>query len=109
MKLVVNKCYGGYSISTDAMREYVQRKYPVRTQYEEKEYSYWTRFCVNGTEVEEPDRDDPILVAIVEEWGDLVNGSCAKLKVVTIPDGTDWQIDEYDGMEWVAEKHQTWG
>jgi hypothetical protein len=30
------------------------------------------------------------------------------LKVVEIPDGVKWQIEEYDGSEWVAEKHRTW-
>jgi len=30
------------------------------------------------------------------------------LKIVDIPDGVEWEIEEYDGMEWVAEKHRTW-
>jgi hypothetical protein len=28
--------------------------------------------------------------------------------VVEIPDGVEWEIAEYDGLEWVAEKHRTW-
>jgi hypothetical protein len=28
--------------------------------------------------------------------------------VVEIPDGIEWSIQEYDGLEWVAEKHRTW-
>ena len=27
---------------------------------------------------------------------------------VSIPDDVEWQIEEYDGMEWVAEAHRTW-
>ena len=30
------------------------------------------------------------------------------LKVVEIPDGVDWEIEEYDGEEWVSEKHRVW-
>lgn len=30
------------------------------------------------------------------------------LKVVSIPADVEWQIEEYDGAEWIAEKHRTW-
>lgn len=53
-------------------------------------------------------RDDPTLVQVVRELGSAANGRFAKLKIVEIPAGVDWQIDEYDGAEWVAEKHRTW-
>jgi hypothetical protein len=53
-------------------------------------------------------RDDPYLVQVVEELGDRANGRHAELKVVEIPAEVDWEIDEYDGTEWVAEKHRTW-
>ena len=53
-------------------------------------------------------RNDPALVQVVEEMGDKANGDHATLKVVEIPDDVEWQIDEYDGSEWVAEKHRTW-
>ena len=57
----------------------------------------------------EIERNDVDLVAVVEELKDKANGSCAKLKVVVIPDDIEWEIDEYDGMEHVEEVHQTWG
>jgi hypothetical protein len=53
-------------------------------------------------------RDDPYLVAVVEELGDAASGRHAELKVVEIPSNVDWEIDEYDGKEWIAEKHRTW-
>jgi hypothetical protein len=40
--------------------------------------------------------------------GDEANGRFSELKVVDIPDDVEWQIDEYDDLEWVAEKHRTW-
>jgi hypothetical protein len=53
-------------------------------------------------------RDDPALVETVEELGDIANGDCASLRVVEVPDDAEWEIDEYDGSEHVAEKHRTW-
>lgn len=53
-------------------------------------------------------RDDPDLVAVVEEMGNRANGRHAELKVVDIPDNVNWYIEEYDGCEWVAERHRTW-
>ena len=53
-------------------------------------------------------RDDPYLVAVVEELGKRANGRHAELSVVEIPADVDWVIEEYDGKEWVAEKHRTW-
>lgn len=53
-------------------------------------------------------REDPLLIALVEEMGDRANGRCASLKVVEIPDGVDYEISEYDGNEHIAEKHRTW-
>jgi hypothetical protein len=36
------------------------------------------------------------------------NGAHANLKIVEVPPDVEWQIEEYDGNEWVAEKHRTW-
>jgi len=54
------------------------------------------------------ERNDPALVEVVEELGEKSFGHCAKLKVVEVPDGVKWQIDEYDGHESVEEAHQSW-
>jgi hypothetical protein len=54
------------------------------------------------------DRTDPALIAVVEELGYEASGGFADLKVVEIPDDVTWQIEEYDGSEWVAEVHRTW-
>ena len=91
-KIVINSQYGGFSLSDKARNLYCQK--------------------VN----ENPDllfdfnipRDDPALVEIVEELLDEANGLCANLKVVEIPDDVDWIVCEYDGNEWIAEKHRTW-
>lgn len=54
-------------------------------------------------------RADPDLVAVIEELGAKANGRHADLKVVEIPDGIEWEIDEYDGIETIHEIHRSWG
>ena len=61
---------------------------------------YWT--C------REIERDDPALVQTVRELGSKADGAHASLEIVGIPDGIEWEIDEYDGNEHIAEKHRTW-
>jgi hypothetical protein len=53
-------------------------------------------------------RTDPNLIQVVEEMGEKANGKFAKLKIIEIPDNTEWTIEEYDGLEWIAEAHRTW-
>jgi len=53
-------------------------------------------------------RDDPFLVQTVEELGEQSYGTFANLEVVDIPDGVEWEIEEHDGNEHIAE-YQTWG
>ena len=55
------------------------------------------------------DRDDPVLVQVVRELGSKRSSNrFAELKIVEIPADIAWQIEEYDGAEWVAEKHRVW-
>ena len=48
------------------------------------------------------------MVKVVQDMGVEANGDHAKLKIVEIPADVEWQIDEYDGSEWIAEKHRVW-
>lgn len=53
-------------------------------------------------------RDDPDLIAVIEELGTEASGTCATLAITEIPDDINWLIDEYDGYEHVEEAHRTW-
>jgi hypothetical protein len=68
--------------------------------------SYW--YWGSNDEFEKKFRTDPNLIQAIEELGDEASGSCSTLKIVEIPDEVEWVIQEYDGMEWIAEKHRTW-
>lgn len=100
-KIVINRCYGGFSLSDEATREYLRR---TGRQWTEGEPSVFgsVHFEVVGEPawyMRDIERTDPVLVAIVEEWGDAANGLCAALKVVDLPAGTRYRISEYDGFE----------
>jgi len=53
-------------------------------------------------------RTDKDLIEIVEKLGKQANTMCSALKIIEIPDDIEYEIEEYDGIEWVAEKHRTW-
>lgn len=57
---------------------------------------------------DEKDRTDEDLISIIEEMGEAANGVCANLKIAEIPDGSSYEIDEYDGNEEVVPPRQTW-
>jgi len=78
MKIVINTCFGGFSLSDFAA-----------TALElDSRYDYIPR-------------TDARLISLIEEYGsELCSGSYAELEVVNIPDeATDWTIQEYDGNE----------
>lgn len=111
-EIVVNGCFGGFSLSTEGAKEYLKRK--GKTLYTESD-GYITIFYTSPDHNDESffddrsvKRDDPDLVAVVRELGKKADGDCASLHVVSIPDDVDWEIEEYDGSECVAETHRIW-
>lgn len=55
------------------------------------------------------ERDDPNLIKVIKQLKGDSFGHHADLKIVKIPANVDFEIEEYDGQEWIAEKHETWG
>lgn len=89
-KIVINVCFGGFGLSEKAY-EFLD------ITWDGYGYAY------------DKKRDDPKLVECVETLGsEVASGFCAQIKVVEIPDGVDWEIDEYDGNESVEECHRSW-
>lgn len=104
VKVVVNRCYGGFSISRACAEHMAQAGSSAAKQLiADAEKTRWYGFFGNDEA-----RADPLLVAAIEELGDAANGEVARLDVVEVPDDVSWQIEEYDGQEWIAEKHRTW-
>jgi len=56
----------------------------------------------------ECERHDKDLIKVIETLGSEANGRYARLKIIEIPKEVDYQIEDFDGREWVAEEHRTW-
>lgn len=102
MKIVINKCYGGFSLSRAALHELRRMGNAHALSETDIGERYSDSFC------RDIPRDDPQLIDLVTRMGIAANGECAALEVVEIPDGVEWTIEEYDGREWIAEVHRTW-
>lgn len=114
-KIVINRCFGGYGLSTKAIKRWAEIKgIPVWCEPDQLGIGItcWTSapgvFDRNFVGHYDIERNDPALVQAVEELGEQANGMFAQLKVVEVPDGVEWGIVDYDGIEHIAEKHRTW-
>lgn len=151
MKVVINDCYGGFSLSPKGTKRYAELKagrpchffvgglrdpYHEISEAEAGESMFWMAFDTTDIPavfqkpwaLRSPDekeevnawynahhidtrpesRHDPVLIQVVEELGAEADGMYARLKVVEIPDGVEYVIEEYDGLEHIAEAHRTW-
>lgn len=133
VKVAINKCHGGFSLSPKAVHWLACRQgkscYFFISKYEDGEHVFipaegypeglfWAAFTVKDPENHEyenivleqrPDnRSDPELIAVIEELGEEANGAHAEIKIVEIPADVKWEIEEYDGMEHASEAHRVW-
>ncbi len=137
MEIVINICFGGFGLSHKAIMRYAEIKgiklYPWISDVTKDVYG--KRATIGNTEIDfnyatkpvkneedykkkggdkiwwsnrDIDRTDPSLIQTVKELSKEADGTCARLKVIKIPNNVKWEIEEYDGTEWVAEKHRTW-
>ena len=54
------------------------------------------------------DRTDEDLISVIEELGDGTNGRFGSIEVIKIPNDIEWEIDNYDGIETIHERHRSW-
>lgn len=144
MKIVINKCYGGFGLSHEAVKLYFKLKkwklHAYVTVYDKQKSTYkkynpkkdssvfglsYFKIDITGlTEkqiwskknkdsywsVYDLDRSDPTLIKVIEKLGEeKASGNFSELRIVEIPDGIEYSIEEYDGVEWISENHRTWG
>jgi len=91
-RVVINDCYGGFGLSEEAFDKYKKMASIDDADFLDYDIA----------------RDDSFLIKLIKEMGDSINGPCSRLKIVEIPADVDWVIEEYDGIEWIAERHRTW-
>ncbi len=137
MKVVLNKCFGGFGLSEEAQQLYAKKSGFELFFYKQTEYEHQNGKRLferaDGNEVfsnaykmdlgdsfsNAPDdsywyygdieRTDKLLIEVVEELGsEKASNSFSELEVVEIPDGIEWGIDDYDGIESIHEAHRSW-
>lgn len=144
MKIVINICFGGFSLSPKAIAHYLKLMGDECFFYEQTAYSFregrdlyekksllelnndlhslhvstidlgasFEKYPRNSKGYfyhRDINRDDLLLIETVESIGcKESSGMCASLTVVEVPDGINWEIQEYDGNEHIAETHRTW-
>lgn len=126
MKVILNKCFGGFGLSYEAHELYANKKGLKLYKYKTNDFVtnryykvdnddmmtyYFTKDYGDYAEIDEKEYDktclylssdyrfDKDLIEIVEKLGDKANGKFAELEVVEIPDNSFYKIDEYDGVE----------
>jgi len=156
MKVLVNKCYGGYGFSNEAHSLYAKKigkecyfydssydkdrdimPYKVSegkglcvfaftvptvdelneklgyakpwhkmTSKERKENSdLYDSLAIN---INDLNRTDKTLISVVEELGKKANSQFSDIRIIDIPDGMEYEISDYDGIETIHEIHQSW-
>ncbi len=119
MRLVLNKCFGGFQLSNEAYewliknkgwkvttytkdgRGYVNEKAQlVKADRSSLGHKYW---LVNDkADIEFRTSHD--LIAVVEALGDKVNTNVSRLQIIEVPKNVvNPYIDEYDGVETLRE------
>lgn len=91
-KVVINNCYGGFSISKEAYNW-------LKDHNIDKDLIY----CYNYTENCDyyGPRHHPLFIQCVEELGDKASGPWSKLEVLEF-EGDIYYLTEYDGLESIA-------
>ena len=128
-KIVYNACFGGFSLSHEAIMRYAEIK-GITLYVQEDLFMNHYYLCppeeferIQAEDYAKPvqpdrfdasselyfsdsdiERNDPALVQVVEELGKLANGDCSRLEIEELPAGTLYRIDEYDGLETVETK-----
>lgn len=100
MKVVINNCYGSFGLSNKALELYSVYKYGKNLVEYKRNYDSIVIDDNTVLTAYDIERDDPVLVKVVEELGKEAGEiSVSNLQVKEIPDGSEWEIEEYNGKE----------
>lgn len=119
MKIVINKCFGGFGLSDAVYKKLIELGVPNYKSFEEipdnnepyivenKKIGLLGRYSSNFRDDDK--RSHPLLIQAIEEVGiEKASGSLAEIRIVKIPDDVQFEIDDYDGVETVHEIHSSW-
>ena len=118
MKIVLNKCYGGFGLSDKAHDRLIELGVKYYESFDDlpknnkelyvvKRASYgFGKYYSNFSDTN--NRSNELLIQVVEELGEEASGRFGELEIIEIPDDVIWEIDDYDGIETLHEIHRSW-
>lgn len=101
MKIVVNKCYGGFGVTEEVYKE-------LGIKWDGYGYLDNDDFNIKSSDYLAFRSNKKLIKAIEKIGEEKSSGQHAELEIIEIPDGIEWEIDEYDGIETIHEKHRSW-
>ena len=101
MKIVINKCYGGFSVSEAVYNE-------LGIKWDGYGYLDNEKFGIKDNNYMAYRTNDKLIAAVEKIGEEKASGNFAELRVVEIPDDIEWEIDEHNGVESVHEQHRSW-
>jgi hypothetical protein len=132
-QVVINTCFGGFSLSLEALEALIKMKSNAVEVMTEEEYwgkghgaltdeykkqnAEWVSMVYRDGKVfglkdnfnsKKEIREHKDLVKIVKTLGKKANGPYSELKIIKIPADVKYTIESYDGDEWIAEVHRIW-
>ena len=137
-KIILNKCYGGFGVSSKGYKLYAEKlnlpifrydtyldpnskkitykkvsldsKESVFVDYVTKDLGDEVEYVKDKLDLDTHHREDPLLIEVVEELGKDANTSYSDLVIVEVPDDVaeDYMIDDYDGVETLHKRVQVW-
>ena len=101
MKIVINTCFGGFGVSKEV--------------YDELGWE-WNGYGCPSNEKCGIESDNyfefrtyqPLIEAIEKIGLKNASGEMSDLRIVDLPDGIHFDIDNYDGAESIHETHRSW-
>lgn len=101
MKIAINKCFGGFSLSKSVFEE-------LGVKWDNDGYLSNEALGIKSDDYNKYRSDDRLIEAIEKIGISEASGSMADIVIVDVPDDIEWELSNYDGIESIHEKHRSW-
>lgn len=107
MEVVINRCFGGFSLSNEAIALCVQKGMTIANLADKDKKADFIKYTDGGilNRDDKLFRTNKIVIEVVKKLGKRADGEFASLEIIEIPfdDTNYWEIESFDGKEKVAQ------
>jgi len=101
MKVVLNKCFGGFGVSKEVYKE-------LGIKWDGYGYLRNEDFNIKSDDYMKYRFNKKLIKAIEKIGLEKSSGKFAKLEIIDVPNDLEYEWNEYDGVETIHEKHKSW-